>query len=137
LGYVSVEALRLYLFSNNLVSAPEKVLLDELANPQHEAVSTYSLPRGFEHYLSCPCPWRPVDFLQFIAYTRNIYEDEHAKGCAGAALPVVTPTAATVLATEKEAGAGTSASANREDGPDTNPAALPGKRTREGDVRFI
>ena len=54
-----------------------------------------------------------------------------------AALPVVTPTAATVLATEKEAGAGTSASANREDGPDTNPAALPGKRTREGDVRFI
>ena len=65
LGYLSVEDLRSYLFANNLLTEPEKILLAELANPQHDAVTTYSLPKGFEQYLSYPCPCRPVDFLQF------------------------------------------------------------------------
>jgi len=67
LGYLSVEDLRSYLFANNLLSEPEKILLAELANPQHDAVTTYSLPKGFEQFLSYPCPCRPVDFLRFIA----------------------------------------------------------------------
>ena len=133
LGYLSVEDLRSYLFANNLLTEPEKILLAELANPQHDAVTTYSLPKGFEQYLSYPCPCRPVDFLRFIAYARDVYEEEPEKaaGGAGAAIPIVSPTGATVLAAEREAGAGADTACDT-----TNSSTNTGKRARD-DARFV
>jgi hypothetical protein len=74
-----------------------------------------------------------VDFLRFIAYARDVYEEEPEKaaGGAGAAIPIVSPTGATVLAAEREAGAGADTACDT-----TNSSTNTGKRARD-DARFV
>jgi len=56
-----------------------------------------------------------------------------ASGGAGGAMPLVPPTAATVLAAERESGAGADGECEH---VTTNPSTLTGKRARD-DARFV